>query len=212
METKIPSPLSTLSVAAFAIIAVLMTELKLESGEPTPASQTNQTEQSSPNNTNEYKPSTSGADASACKRNLEKIKEAIEAYRKDNKDIPNWLSDLVPKYLADTNVLICPVTVQTGRLSPFGVLDPKVRSSYLYEFTPTLIPDVVKGAWPGPKRTMRDWKRQQMGVLGSEVPIVRCLLHEPALNLSFGGTVYESEVLWEDNFKDVADRAALSPH
>src|SRR6266446_9629554 len=138
-------------------------------------------------NTNNYNPSTDWAEAAACTKNLEKINAAIEAYRNDNHDVPNWLSDLVPKYLADTNVLICPVTTRTGLQSAFGVLDPKIHSSYLYEFAPTDIPPMVKGAWPGPKMTMRQWKRQQMKLAGSEVPLVRCLLHEPALNLSVGG-------------------------
>lgn len=163
-------------------------------------------------NTNEYSPSTKAADCAACKKNLEMIGIAIQAYRKENKDIPNWLSDLVPRYLADTNLLICPVTLQTGRLSPYGILDPKVHSSYLYEFAPTPIPEVVKGAWPGPQMTLREWKRQQMGLVGSDVPVVRCLLHDPALNLSFGGKVYESPVLWEEGFTDVVSREALSPH
>ena len=165
-----------------------------------------------PENRNEYKPSTTKEDSEVCKKNLEKINTAIQAYRKEHKDIPNWLSDLVPKYLADTNVLICPVTTQTGRLSPFGVLDPKIRSSYLYEFTPTALPEVVKNAWPGREMTMRDWKRQQMGVVGSEVPLVRCFLHDPALNLSFGGKIYESPMIWEEMFADVAKPKAFAPH
>src|SRR5215471_12302859 len=107
-------------------------------------------------NTNEYQPSTDKGEAAACRRNLEKINAAIKAYRKDNQDVPNWLSDLVPKYLADTNSLICPVTARTGLQSAFGALDPKIRSSYLYEFPPIEIPGVVKGAWPGPKLTMRE--------------------------------------------------------
>src|SRR5882757_2941687 len=44
-----------------------------------------------------------------CTKNLKLIYDSIEAYRKDHKDLPNWLSDLVPDYLADANVLICPV-------------------------------------------------------------------------------------------------------
>ena len=164
-------------------------------------------------NTNAYQPSTDRDEAAACTKNLEKIQVAIEAYRKDNHDVPNWLSDLVPKYLADTNVLICPVTIRTGLQSAFGVLDPKIHSSYLYEFTPTDIPEVVKGAWPGPKMTMREWKQQQMKLAGSEVPLVRCLLHEPALNLSVGGKVYESPVYWELNFTNSTTRLEdFSPH
>jgi hypothetical protein len=164
-----------------------------------------------PENPFSYLPSNDAGDCEECKRNLEKIAGAIAAYRKDNKDIPNWLSDLVPKYLPDTSALICPVTKKTDRLSPFGALDPKVRCSYLYEFPPTLMTLVVKSAFEGPLRTTRDWKRQQMGILGSEVPIVRCLLHTPALNLSYGGRIFESPVIWEQNFLDVTDMKSLSP-
>jgi hypothetical protein len=164
-------------------------------------------------NTNDYNPSSDQSEAATCTKNLEKIAAAIEAYRADHHDVPNWLSDLVPKYLADTNVLVCPVTTRTGLQSAFGMLDDKVFSSYLYEFTPTDIPAVVKGAWPGPKMTMRQWKRQQMKLAGSEVPLVRCLLHEPALNLSIGGKVYTSPVYWELNFTNTTTKLEdFSPH
>jgi hypothetical protein len=93
------------------------------------------------------------------------------------------------------------MNVWAARIAQFG-----------YEFTPTPIPEVVKGAWPGPKMTMREWKRQQMELVGPEVPLVRCLLHEPALNLSMGGKVYESPVFWELNFTNVAKLEAFSPH
>ncbi len=166
---------------------------------------------SPPANTNVYRPSTDKAESAACKKNLEKINAALEAYRNDHHDVPNWLSDLVPKYLAATNLLVCPVSARTGQQSPFGVLDPKIYTSYLYEFTPTPIPEIVKGAFPGPKMTMREWKRQQMKLVGPEVPLVRCLLHEPALNLSIGGKVYESPVYWELNFTNVAKLEAFYP-
>src|SRR5271165_6102981 len=51
----------------------------------------------------------------ACTRNLNVIYDAIQAYQFDHKDLPNWLSDLVPDYLSDGNVLICPVCRRTGR-------------------------------------------------------------------------------------------------
>ena len=167
---------------------------------------------SAPINTNKYKPSADKDEAAGCKKNLERINDAIAAYRKDHQDVPNWLSELVPKYLADTNLLICPVTARTGQQSPYGVLDPRIHSSYLYEFTPMPIPEVVKGAWPGPKMTMREWKQQQTKLVGTEVPLVRCLLHEPTLNLSMGGKVYESPLFWELNFTNEAGLKAFSPH
>ena len=163
-----------------------------------------------PANPFSYQPSTEKSDADACCKNLEKISAAILAYRKDHKEVPNWISDLVPKYLSE-DALICPVTKKTERLSPFGALDPKLRCSYLYEFPPTPITDVVKEAFPGPQITTRDWKRQQMGIVGSEVPIVRCLMHKPVLNLSFGGRIYESPMFWEQNFLDVAKMEDFRP-
>jgi hypothetical protein len=54
---------------------------------------------------------------------------------------------------------------------------------------------------------MREWKELQMGLIGSEVPIVRCLTHERAtLNLSFAGRIFESQYLdWENSFASVVD-------
>ena len=37
-----------------------------------------------------------GEEKEACSRNLKSIYDAIEAYQRDHKDLPNWLSDLVP--------------------------------------------------------------------------------------------------------------------
>ncbi len=55
------------------------------------------------------------SDRQECIKQLEKVHQAIQAYRRDHKDLPNWLSDLVPKYITDTNLLVCPVTRRTGR-------------------------------------------------------------------------------------------------
>ena len=37
-------------------------------------------------------------DKAACLKHLKQIYEAIQSHRREHKDIPNWLSDLVPKY------------------------------------------------------------------------------------------------------------------
>jgi hypothetical protein len=163
------------------------------------------------NNAEDPKPNAD--DIAACKKNLEKIGVAIEAYRKDHHDIPNALSDLVPKYLADTNALVCPVCKRTGEKSSVGVLDTKVYSSYLFEFAPVPMPDGIKNAFPGVDMTMRDWKKQQMQVAGTKVPIVRCFLHLPvALNLSYAGEIYESPMLWEQLFLDKVKMEDFNPH
>ena len=75
---------------------------------------------------------------------------------------------------------------------------------YLYEFSPLPMGHV----WAGGQIRMRDFKRRQMGLVGGEVPIVRCHLHQPVLNLAFDGRIYESPVSWEQNFRDVVDPAA----
>jgi hypothetical protein len=147
-------------------------------------------------------------DREACKENLRRIHEAIQQYRRDHKDIPNWLSDLVPKYLEDTNAIVCPITVRTGQNHPYqNVADPVDNRAYIYEFCPRPMGTI----WGGGERTMREFKRRQMGIVGGDVPIVRCHLHKPVLNLAFSGRIYDSPVEWENLFTDVVDFQAWSP-
>ncbi len=133
-------------------------------------------------------------EAERCISNLKKIGAAIEAYQAEHHDLPNWLSDLVPQYLQDPNALICPVGRRTGKTEGPPLADPNISSSYLFEFCP------VPLGKDAPGRTRRDWKRRQMGLVGSKVPMVRCRLHDPALNLAFDGTIYQSAAFWESNF------------
>src|SRR5665213_2540065 len=144
-----------------------------------------------------------------CIRNLKIIYAAIQNYRTDHKDIPNWLSDLVPQYLPDASVLICPVCKRTGQTEVSMLADPKIPCSYLYEFCPL---QLGKGEAPDdPTKTRRDWKRRQMGLVGSIVPIVRCRHHAMVLNLAFDGRIYESPPLWEDLLTNQLDVAELKP-
>jgi hypothetical protein len=131
----------------------------------------------------------------ACIHNLNIIFRAIQAYRADHKDIPNWLSDLVPQYL-DAGVLICPTCKRTGQIESSALADPVVPSSYLYQFCPVPLGKEVAPA--DPTKTYRDWKRHQMGLAGSIVPIVICQHHGVVLNLAFDGRIYESPGAWED--------------
>lgn len=147
-------------------------------------------------------------DREACQTNLRRIHEAIQLYRRDHKDIPNWLSDLVPQYMKDTNAIVCPITARTGQLQPYqNVADPLNNRAYVYEFCPKAMGSI----WGGGERTMREFKRRQMGIVGGDVPIVRCHLHNPVLNLAFSGRIYESGVEWENLFNDVVNFEAWSP-
>src|SRR5437899_4068322 len=65
--------------------------------------------------------------------------------------------------------------------------------------------------YDGGKIRMRDWKRRQMGLVGSAVPMVRCHLHNPVLNLSFDGKIYERPDTWENLFNDVVNVDQLMP-
>ncbi len=133
----------------------------------------------------------------ACVANLKKIYAAVEAFESDHRDLPNWLSELVPQYLPDANTLVCPVCRRTGQTEGPPLADPNLSSSYLFEFCPV---PLGKDAPNAPNRTRREWKRRQMGLVGSKVPLVRCRHHDPVLNLGFDGSIYESPSMWEMNF------------
>ena len=143
-----------------------------------------------------------------CIRNLTMIYEAIQAYRADHKDLPNWLSDLVPQYINDANVLICPVCRRTGQAETSALADPKIPSSYFFQFCPLPLGRELPN---DPNRTRREWKRRQMGVVGAVVPLVRCRHHGVTLNLGFDGKIYESPAMWEMLMSNVVNPADLTP-
>src|SRR5689334_22825765 len=68
--------------------------------------------------------STVDEDRETCKKNLTTLFKAIKAYRADKKDLPPYLSDLIPKYLKDPNALVCPTVKRTGNLVNYGISDP----------------------------------------------------------------------------------------
>ena len=133
----------------------------------------------------------------ACIKNLKVISDAIQAYQAEHKDLPNWLSDLVPQYLSDPSILVCPACRRTGATEDPPLGDPKIACSYLFEFCPVPLGAAATNA---PTRTRREWKRRQMGLVGSAVPVVRCRHHRPVLNLGFDGVIYESGPTWETSF------------
>lgn len=142
-----------------------------------------------------------------CTKNLKTIYEAIEAYRNEHKNLPNWLSDLMPDYLPDANVLICPVCRRTGKTEKPPLADPHLASSYLFEFCPVRLGNSAPG---NPSATRREWKERQMGVVGSIVPIVRCRQHQSPLNLAFDGRIYESPPSWEAMLTNMVDPRSLT--
>jgi hypothetical protein len=152
-------------------------------------------------------PAQAAEEKEACTRNLKVIYDAIQAYQFDHKDLPNWLSDLVPDYLADGNVLTCPVCRRTGKTETPPLADPKLACSYVFEFSPVTVGQPLPGE---PKHTRREWKRRQMGLVGSSVPMVRCRQHSPVLNLAFNGSIYDSPPQWELMFTNRIRPSELS--
>jgi hypothetical protein len=51
-----------------------------------------------------------------------------------------------------------------------------------------------------------------MDLIGDVVPVVRCLAHDPVLNLSMGGQFYPSGLYWEDEFKHLLPHEELTDH
>ena len=126
-----------------------------------------------------------------CTQNLIAIGKAIETYEKAHADLPGWLSDLYPKYLVDSNVLICPADKYNGKAGRPWNRDPKMSVSYDYQFYPEY----------------RGKKSEQRMVYGDAMPLVRCRHHANedlhVLNLSFSYMVYRSSVNWEYTPEDM---------
>ena len=121
-----------------------------------------------------------------CTQNLLAIGKSIQAYQKDNEYLPEWLSDLYPKYLSDANLLICPADTSDGKALYHTNIDPNTSTSYGYQF----------------HSEYRAVKNAQRLLYGDVIPLVRCRHHAnddfEVLNLSFSSQVYTSSATWEE--------------
>jgi thiol-disulfide isomerase/thioredoxin len=142
------------------------------------------------------------------KQHLRKIYDAIQAYKKKHGDLPNWLSDLFPEFLSDPGVLMSPVELRTGRSSLWGYPDPKMRTSYVYEFSQA---DSNTGGGPGRDLTLKEKKMLQMEEYGPVIPLLRCHLHQRILNLSYSGDIYQTGLFWESDPNTRELMAKLGP-
>ncbi|MDE0084112.1 MAG: redoxin domain-containing protein [Candidatus Poribacteria bacterium] len=126
-----------------------------------------------------------------CTQNLIAIGKAIKTYQKEHGDLPEWLSELYPKYLPDANLLLCPADEGGGKSIFTSNVDPKMPVSYGYQFHPEY----------------RKEKTEQREVYGDAMPLVRCRQHadQPfdCLNLSFDFRVYTSSHVWESKLEEI---------
>ena len=115
-----------------------------------------------------------------CTQNLVAIGEAIQAYKKEHGDFPEWLSELHPKYLPDANLLLCPADELGGKPIFTSNADPKMPVSYGYQFHPRY----------------RAMKSEERFVYGDVIPLARCRHHRnqafESLNLSFAFKIFWS--------------------
>jgi hypothetical protein len=137
------------------------------------------------------------------RENMMAIYQALKAYEKDVGELPDWLSDLFPKYLQDTNVLVSPQFLRTGREVLYGMDDPVLTTSYIYEFSAKPVSASIRNAFPqlDPDATMKEWKTRQTEELGTVVPILRCHLYQPVLSVTLDGEFFVSGTLWENDPK-----------
>ena len=138
------------------------------------------------------------AEKTQCLTNLLKIHAAVMAFQKDHQQMPDSLSNLLPKYLTDTNVLVCPVYAVTKELGDWRwSIDPKTKTSYSYEFSarPNSIRDMFGLAVPGD--TTKAWRTKQLARYGGVVPVVRCTAHGPWLSVTYDGELCQGPWRWE---------------
>ena len=127
-----------------------------------------------------------------CAQNLIAIGKALQSYKKEYANFPEWLSELHPKCLINSHALICPADEDQGVPTlPYNT-DPNLPVSYNYDCDPEYY---------------QQWLKHERHVYNSANPIVRCphhanldvdstLISELHLNLSFSNNVYLSDASW----------------
>ena len=120
-----------------------------------------------------------------CTQNLVAIGKAVEAYKKEQGNFPDWLSNLHPKYLPDADIFLCPTDKLGGKPIVTRNADPKMPVSYSYYFRPN----------------NRAQIKEDRFVYGDVIPLVGCRHHlynedRECLYLSFSLSVYESHINW----------------
>ena len=121
-----------------------------------------------------------------CKQHLTEIGKAVQAYKEEHDDFPEWLSELHPEYLPDANLLLCPADKLGGKPIFTSNADPEMPVSYGYQFHPRY----------------REGTQKNRAIYGDVIPLARCRHHvnQPfdCLNLGFSFRVYTSSHVWEN--------------
>ena len=128
-----------------------------------------------------------------CTQNLKEIGNALHIYEKEHNDLPEWLSEIHPKYLTNSKALICPADEDKGIPVLAYNTDPNLPVSYYYDFDPDY----------------REWTNKERRVYDDANPIVRCPHHANIdsestfvknlrINLSYSNSIYLSDIFWNE--------------
>jgi len=137
---------------------------------------------------------------------LHRIWKALMAYKKAKGRLPDYLSDLVPEFLADKAVLLSPC--KDWKLN--RPADPRLPVAYAYEFRADHYGDSTL--------SFREVMEEQMKEFGPVVPILRCFAHGDArtrdsMNIAYSGDYFESQSHWEasDGARALIAKLGLGP-
>lgn len=133
------------------------------------------------------KPDQNTEHVKSCTENLQEIGKAIQSYRDEHGEFPNWLSDLHAQHLSDKNILICPADNNDGKVLYSRAVDPNLPVSYNYEF------------YSGQRKVVKEDRI----MYGDVVPIVRCMHHLGkngfSLSLGFDNKVRQLPYQWNSS-------------
>jgi hypothetical protein len=120
---------------------------------------------------------------------LKQIHTGLFAYKKVHGHFPEYLSQLVPDFVSP-EALTSPRKPSDGNNKLLAEHpDPGLKQSpYAYEFSNNIIRD---------NRTFAQIKDVQRSEWGDVVPILRALGYKKAINMSYGGVLFETQMGWE---------------
>lgn len=125
----------------------------------------------------------------ADRQNMRLLHGAIFAYKKVHGHFPEYLSQLVPDFVA-ASTLHSPRSKKAGMNGQLAVhTDPgNAKPSYGFEFSNLVFRD---------GRTFWEIKEVQRAEWGDAVPLLRAFGYDKVINMSYGGDLYETALNWE---------------
>jgi hypothetical protein len=118
---------------------------------------------------------------------MKRVWEALMSYKKAKGQLPERLGALVPDHLRNPKDLVSPRDDGEKENGPLTRKEDKYPSSYGYEWGPQMFRGL----------TFTEIKTCQVEEYGPVVPLLRCFLYEPVLNISHAGDFYETDTNWE---------------